>query len=33
MNCFVKKAQKTPKKEIRLAEALKKEYLDQKYGR
>jgi phage-related protein len=25
-NCFVKKSQKTPSKEIRLAEKLKKEY-------
>ena len=31
MNCFVKKAQKIPKKEIRMAETLKKEYLNQKY--
>jgi len=31
-NCFVKKDQKTPKKEIRMAEAMKKEYLNQKYG-
>jgi len=31
-NCFVKKTQKTPKKEINLAEKLKKEYLMEKYG-
>lgn len=29
-NCFLKKTQKTPKKEIKLAEKLKKEYLKQK---
>jgi phage-related protein len=29
-NCFVKKTQKTPKKEIKLAEKLKKEYLQDK---
>lgn len=29
-NCFVKKTQKTPKKEIELAEKLKKEYLKEK---
>lgn len=29
-NCFLKKNQKTPKKEIKLAERLKKEYLKQK---
>ena len=29
-NCFVKKTQKTPKKEIKLAESLKKEYLKDK---
>lgn len=29
-NCFVKKTQKTPKKEIKLAEKLKKEYLKEK---
>lgn len=29
-NCFVKKTQKTPKKEIKLAEKLKKEYLKNK---
>jgi len=31
-NCFIKKTQKTPKKEIKLAEKLKKEYLTEKYG-
>ena len=31
-NCFVKKSQKTPRKEIKLAEKLKKEYLNEKYG-
>jgi phage-related protein len=31
-NCFLKKTQKTPKKEIKLAERLKKEYLTEKYG-
>lgn len=30
VNCFVKKTQKTPKKEIKLAEKLKKEYLKDK---
>jgi len=30
-NCFVKKTQKTPGKEIKLAERLKKEYLNEKY--
>ena len=29
-NCFVKKSQKTPRKEIKLAEKLKKEYLKYK---
>lgn len=29
-NCFVKKTQKTPRKEIKLAERLKKEYLKDK---
>jgi len=32
VNCFVKKTQKTPKKEIKLAEKLKKEYLKEKNG-
>lgn len=31
-NCFLKKTQKTPKKEIKLAERLKDEYLLEKYG-
>jgi len=31
-NCFVKKSQKTPAKEIKLAEKLKKEYLKEKNG-
>lgn len=31
-NCFIKKTQKTPKKEIKLAEKLKKEYLKEKNG-
>ena len=31
-NCFLKKTQKTPKKEIKMAEKLKKEYLKEKYG-
>ena len=31
-NCFLKKSQKTPRKEIKLAERLKKEYLKDKYG-
>lgn len=31
-NCFAKKTQKTPKKEIKLAERLKNEYLFEKYG-
>jgi len=31
-NCFIKKTQKTPKKEIRLAERLKNEYLIEKGG-
>ena len=30
MNCFLKKTQKTPKKEIKRAEKLKKEYLKNK---
>ena len=29
-NCFIKKSQKTPRKEIKLAERLKKEYLREK---
>ena len=31
-NCFFKKTQKTPLKEIEKAERLKKEYLIEKYG-
>jgi phage-related protein len=31
-NCFVKKTQKTPQKEIKKAEQLKKEYMKEKYG-
>jgi len=31
-NCFFKKSQKTPAKEIKLAEKLKNEYLIEKYG-
>jgi phage-related protein len=31
-NCFLKKTQKTPKKEIKNAEKLKNEYLTEKYG-
>ena len=31
-NCLVKKTQKTPKKDIKLAERLKKEYLRNKKG-
>jgi len=31
-NCFIKKSQKTPKKEIKLAEKLKNEYMTEKYG-
>ena len=30
LNCFVKKSQKTPPKEIRLAEKLKREYQSEK---
>lgn len=32
VNCFVKKTQKTPKKEIKLTERLKKEYFKEKNG-
>jgi phage-related protein len=32
-NCFLKKSQKTPSKEINLAERLKKEYMNEKYER
>lgn len=31
-NCFIKKTQKTPRQEIKLAESLKAEYLNEKYG-
>ncbi|NEN23622.1 type II toxin-antitoxin system RelE/ParE family toxin [Cryomorpha ignava] len=31
-NCFLKKTQKTPRKDIKLAERLKKEYSKEKYG-
>ncbi|MCA1759173.1 MAG: type II toxin-antitoxin system RelE/ParE family toxin [Bacteroidales bacterium] len=31
-NCFIKKTQKTPEKEIKMAEKLKKEYMKEKYG-
>lgn len=31
-NCFVKKSQKTPRKEIKIAEKLKQEYMNEKYG-
>ena len=31
-NCFLKKSQRTPAKEILLAEKLKNEYLKEKYG-
>jgi phage-related protein len=31
-NCFIKKTQKTPRQEIKLAESLKTEYLVEKYG-
>jgi len=31
-NCFIKKTQKTPKKEILIAAKLKKEYMNEKYG-
>lgn len=31
-NCLIKKTQKTPKKDIKLAERLKKEYLRDKNG-
>lgn len=32
VNCLVKKTQKTPKKDIKLAERLKKEYVRNKIG-
>ena len=31
-NCFLKKTQKTPRKEIKFAERLKNEYMIEKYG-
>ena len=31
-NCFLKKTQKTPGKEIKIAEKLKNEYMTEKYG-
>lgn len=31
-NCFLKKSQKTPAKEIKLAEKLRNDYLIEKYG-
>jgi len=31
-NCFIKKTQKTPRQEIKMAEKLKAEYLNEKYG-
>jgi len=31
-NCFLKKTQKTPRKEIKIAENLKNEYITEKYG-
>ena len=31
-NCLLKKTQKTPRKEIKLAEKLKNDYLNEKYG-
>ena len=31
-NCFLKKTQKTPQKEIKMAEKLKREYENEKYG-
>ncbi|MFH1000402.1 MAG: type II toxin-antitoxin system RelE/ParE family toxin [Bacteroidota bacterium] len=31
-NCFLKKSQKTPQKEIKMAEKLKREYITEKYG-
>lgn len=30
-NCLIKKTQKTPRQEIKLAESLKAEYMEQKY--
>ena len=31
-NCFIKKTQKTPRQEIKMAEKLKKAYMKEKYG-
>ncbi|MGV8139266.1 MAG: type II toxin-antitoxin system RelE/ParE family toxin [Mangrovibacterium sp.] len=31
-NCFLKKSQKTPSKEIRMAEKLRRDYMSEKYG-
>ena len=31
-NCFLKKTQKTPQKEIKMAEKIKREYITEKYG-
>ena len=31
-NCFLKKTQKIPRKEIKLGQRLKQEYLFEKYG-
>lgn len=31
-NCFLKKSQKTPRKEIKMAERMKKEYMKEKNG-
>lgn len=31
-NCFLKKSQKTPGKEVKMADKLKKEYMTEKYG-
>jgi phage-related protein len=33
VNSFAKKTQKTPRREIKLAERLKKEYLEERYGK
>jgi phage-related protein len=32
-NCFLKKTQKTPRKEVQVAEKLKDEYMNEKYGK
>ena len=31
-NCFIKKTQKTPRQEMKIAETLKAEYMIEKYG-